>query len=506
MLLSRSNCDDQYLNRNYIQSSSTQRLMPTNEHYPFPTSSWDANSSQRPTAHGDVYPFYPRPSAAGVTEAPSRQGIPTQQGGYYSYGVPGTAMSHDAGINASPQLGHAQHPSQTAATSLSRAPSRTGSAAGSSILQHISNSTEASPVLTRGVTALPINECVDPVTDPTVNEDEGDSDGSEMISESGQRLVSGQSDSTLSRKKMKRFRYNCFVVLALVVELLMTNSDSRLTHSQSRFLTAEFAKQPHPDAAHREYLSTKIPGLSPRQVQVWFQNRYVMTAPRRNILLATTLILMEYLCRRAKMKRHTQSDRDRILQMRAVPEGFDTVQALQSPYGAVSQPMASSRTPTFPTHHHPQIRTPLVELQPGSPMMLNELSAQGFRSDTMQYAADGTVHSPIAGDQGLHPLRTRRDDRSTISSPSYFPPVMPTSVPQDAQSVQQNFNYWPNPLWPESQSPSDEQRSTSHADARPPWNPSMEYQGRKPPVGQSDPAASNISGAAGMSFLTDLGS
>ncbi|KAK8110900.1 uncharacterized protein PG998_007357 [Apiospora kogelbergensis] len=49
--------------------------------------------------------------------------------------------------------------------------------------------------------------------------------------------------------------------------------EGRLTHQQTRFLMSEFAKQPHPDAAHRERLSREIPGLSPRQVQVWFQNR-----------------------------------------------------------------------------------------------------------------------------------------------------------------------------------------------------------------------------------------
>ncbi|KAI1438757.1 hypothetical protein GGR50DRAFT_299820 [Xylaria sp. CBS 124048] len=106
-------------------------------------------------------------------------------------------------------------------------------------------------------------------------------------------------ERTAARRKMKRFR---------------------LTHQQTRFLMSEFAKQPHPDAAHRERLSREIPGLSPRQVQVWFQNR------------------------RAKIKRMTADDRDRMIKMRAVPDDFDNVQALHSPYGAV-HPLGTPITP-----------------------------------------------------------------------------------------------------------------------------------------------------------------
>ncbi|PSS00763.1 hypothetical protein BD289DRAFT_458359 [Coniella lustricola] len=125
-------------------------------------------------------------------------------------------------------------------------------------------------------------------------------------------------ERTAARRKMKRFR---------------------LTHQQTRFLMSEFAKQPHPDAAHRERLSREIPGLSPRQVQVWFQNR------------------------RAKIKRLTADDRERMIKMRAVPDDFDNVQALHSPYGAVhglGTPMGSpvGYGPSSYTDH--LMRGPLV--------------------------------------------------------------------------------------------------------------------------------------------------
>ncbi|KAK2739279.1 hypothetical protein FQN57_006614 [Myotisia sp. PD_48] len=105
-----------------------------------------------------------------------------------------------------------------------------------------------------------------------------------------------QNDYKLDKKKMKRFR---------------------LTHNQTRYLMSEFTRQAHPDAAHRERLSREIPGLSPRQVQVWFQNR------------------------RAKLKRLSLDDRERMLKSRALPDDFDISQSLNSPYGTESQPFST---------------------------------------------------------------------------------------------------------------------------------------------------------------------
>lgn len=76
-------------------------------------------------------------------------------------------------------------------------------------------------------------------------------------------------ERSAAKRKMKRFRYSRRGSTKTGPHL----TGSRLTHQQTRFLMSEFVKQPHPDAAHRERLSREIPGLSPRQVQVWFQNR-----------------------------------------------------------------------------------------------------------------------------------------------------------------------------------------------------------------------------------------
>ncbi|PYI31109.1 hypothetical protein BP00DRAFT_183444 [Aspergillus indologenus CBS 114.80] len=123
------------------------------------------------------------------------------------------------------------------------------------------------------------------------DKEKGDGDAAMVSSDEGAASSENgdkkQSPDKHDKKKMKRFR---------------------LTHNQTRFLMSEFTRQAHPDAAHRERLSKEIPGLTPRQVQVWFQNR------------------------RAKLKRLTSNDRERILKSRALPDDFDTTQVLRTPF------------------------------------------------------------------------------------------------------------------------------------------------------------------------------
>ncbi|KAI4724717.1 hypothetical protein E4T49_07546 [Aureobasidium sp. EXF-10728] len=132
----------------------------------------------------------------------------------------------------------------------------------------------------------PHSQGVDP-EDEIADEDDQDASGDAEDGESKPPMTAAELRN--QKRKMKRFR---------------------LTHNQTRFLMSEFSRQAHPDAAHRERLSREIPGLSPRQVQVWFQNR------------------------RAKLKRLTAEDRERMMKSRALPDNFDMTPSLHSSYGS----------------------------------------------------------------------------------------------------------------------------------------------------------------------------
>ena len=143
------------------------------------------------------------------------------------------------------------------------------------------------------------------------DEEEG-MEGTEGHKSSAERLA--------EKRKMKRFRFVLFP-WAIVDRL---TGRSRLTHAQTRYLMNEFARQAHPNAEQRERLSRDIPGLTPRQVQVWFQNRYTC---HRSIFCFSSRLMSNY--RRAKLKRLTTDDQERMMRSRALPEDFDFAQTLQ---------------------------------------------------------------------------------------------------------------------------------------------------------------------------------
>ncbi|KAF5660716.1 homeobox-leucine zipper ROC3 [Fusarium heterosporum] len=189
------------------------------------------------------------------------------------------------------------------------------------------------------------------------DEDEDDLDDEDVLDGEGESSTMTPAERAAARRKMKRFR---------------------LTHQQTRFLMSEFAKQPHPDAAHRERLSREIPGLSSRQVQVWFQNR------------------------RAKIKRLNADDRDRMIKMRAVPEGFDNIQALHSPYGAVH----GMNTPV-PSPGH-------FSTQSYAQHMMRPLIVDGRRNDTQEHVSPANMISGFGG-MGYSPAGSMTS--SSLASP-----------------------------------------------------------------------------------------
>ncbi|KAF8859604.1 homeobox-domain-containing protein [Acephala macrosclerotiorum] len=198
------------------------------------------------------------------------------------------------------------------------------------------------------------------------------------------------------RRKMKRFR---------------------LTHQQTRFLMSEFAKQAHPDAAHRERLSREIPGLSPRQVQVWFQNR------------------------RAKIKRLTADDRERMMKMRAVPDDFDNVQALHSPYGAVhgvGTPMQSpvDFVPTYADHLMRPLMVDTMRRNDNDDHMSPSGLSPAFSH--VGFAPGGSMGTPDV----LSPLSLNSSDRyysSHLSSPMSTGPR--SANPFDRQNSYQAISH-----------------------------------------------------------------
>ncbi|KAI9646528.1 hypothetical protein NHQ30_004521 [Ciborinia camelliae] len=244
-----------------------------------------------------------------------------------------------------------------------------------SIASNPLSSASSAPLQQQGVGAL-VNEDGGALLDPKEEDDDDVEDDDDMLDAEDGASSTPQTaaERRAERRKMKRFR---------------------LTHQQTRFLMSEFAKQAHPDAAHRERLSREIPGLSPRQVQVWFQNR------------------------RAKIKRLNADDRERMMKMRAVPDDFDNVQALHSPYGAVHGIGTPMQSPVdFVPNYQDQMIRPLMVDTMRRHEQDDHMSPTGM---SPAYGHVGfTPGSSIGTPDNLSPLSITSSDRyfpSHLSSP-----------------------------------------------------------------------------------------
>jgi hypothetical protein len=243
-------------------------------------------------------------------------------------------------------------------------------------------------------------------------------------SEEGETKQMSAAEIRAQKRKMKRFRYAQFPLF-----LCPITNHCRLTHNQTRFLMSEFARQAHPDAAHRERLAREIPGLSPRQVQVWFQNR------------------------RAKLKRLTSDDRERMMRSRALPDDFDMTQALHSPFGAIHNVGSTLSSPAgySPTLSESSGIRPLnfdtLRRMPGNNLMSPSIGPGafgGYNFTPPQSVADG--HSPVspAGDSPFTSYSPTMDGQRRgnpfaggVTSPSTF--TSHPSIPR-LQGLQDTIN------------------------------------------------------------------
>jgi len=111
--------------------------------------------------------------------------------------------------------------------------------------------------------------------------------------------------------------------------------------------------------------------------------------------------------RRAKIKRLTADDRERMIKMRAVPDGFDNVGALHSPYGAVHGLGAPMDSPVdfSSSYGHDMMRPLMVDVR--RPEDGDHLSPTGL--------------SPAFGSIGFNPS-------ASMSSSDMLSPLSPTNA------------------------------------------------------------------------------
>jgi hypothetical protein len=185
--------------------------------------------------------------------------------------------------------------------------------------------------------------------------------------------------------------------------------------------------------------------------------------------------------RRAKLKRLTNDDRERMMKSRALPEDFDMTQALHSPFGNTVPHSYSAQGYSTP------IASPAPYASTYDPGMVRPLLLSGLRRES----EDDSTISPISVTSNFGNFYTppgsvpTSDTMSPISPTSERAPFMNTSYPQSSprnanpfsnRSSSFSSNYHGHPHIPRLQLHDRANRSRAESLASP-LRTSMSYTG-----------------------------
>jgi hypothetical protein len=142
---------------------------------------------------------------------------------------------------------------------------------------------------------------------------------------------------------------------------------------------------------------------------------------------------MLYPTRRAKLKRLTTNDRERMLKSRALPDDFDTTKVLRTPFEGKSSgvtPVASPQGYAAPNPDFGALRTLRTERFPRSnedEYLVSPLSSASTAGPYMSSTGQGQIFRPAASASMSDLHRTVRNDYSitrsnSLSDASAHPP------------------------------------------------------------------------------------
>ena len=153
------------------------------------------------------------------------------------------------------------------------------------------------------------------------------------------------------------------------------------------------------------------------------------------VLKHVSSLTLFFFVRRAKIKRLNADDRDRMIKMRAVPDDFDNVQALHSPYGAVhglGPHMASPLEFGSQSYAEHMIRPLMIDVRRSD--RPTHLPATGLTPGFSGIGFNSNLMSPLS---------SAPHDRYAYTSPISTPPLtggLPTSNPFERQNGMDTTN------------------------------------------------------------------